>query len=1004
MVDGAYGNYCSYTVTPLTRVLTPSISSVTSNTICSGTTNTLTLKNTAGTSTYTWTASSPSAITGSIKNSFIITTPTINTTYTVDVNQLNGCPLTTYTHSLFVNPTPVFTAGTATVCSGVALNYNLTASQNSTFSWRAFNNINTTGESTSSVNSATINDVIVNTSGTVQLVNYSVTPTSTLGNCVGATKIVTVTVNPTPTITVNSPTVCSGSSAVLTATSSPFGSTTYSWSPSTFLNDSTGATVTSTTPTITSVYLITGTLNGCTSSKSSTVTVKPTPTITIASVSSSVICSGNTTTITPSGASTYTLLSGPKIGTSFTVSPTITTTYSIVGTNSLSCPSSNTAITTIVVNPTPTLSILSVSSPTICNGSSTIITPTAVPTGAASYTLNPGNLIGTSFTVSPSSTTTYSIVGMSIDNCPSSNMPTTKITVNAIPISTASTTGSITCVNNSINLNSTLSGVSYTWTAPAGSSITGSPFTQNTTGQGLGTYTLNLMSKGCTYSTTIAANQNTTTPASVTAGATQSLICGVPTVTLAGSATPTTATANWLGGVTNPTSFTTTTGSAGTYTLQAVDPITGCSIESTVSVTQSIDLPVVTANPVTFSITCANTMVPIGVVVSSTNAVTYQWSATGISGSTANSTATATLAGVYNVTVTNTGNNCTTIKSITVPTDITPVAASITPAATITCSVPTLTLNAVPGGANYTYTWTGTSAIVSGSLTQNPIVDNGGTYSVAITNTVNGCVGYATFTVASNTVLPVVNIAAPSVTTTCKNPTVTLVVVSTPSTGVTYSWTAPATGTLSSYTISNPIASGSGIFTVVVTNIVSGCSSALTQNTIVVIPDFAVPTTTLSASSVSITCSNPTPSVSITTTVSPVSYSWTPTIGIVAGTGNTANPSFSLAGTYSAVVTNNINGCSTNTSDNVVTVNLNITVPTVTLSIAATNTDTLTCTKLSVVVTPTINPSVANYTWTSSTGIISTQSVVTLTSSGIYTITVVNPINGCVTSNIAKSI
>jgi hypothetical protein len=136
---------------------------------------------------------------------------------------------------------------------------------------------------------------------------------------------------------------------------------------------------------------------------------------------------------------------------------------------------------------------------------------------------------------------------------------------------------------------------------------------------------------------------------------------------LAGSATPTTSTASWLGGVTSTTSFTTTTGSAGTYTLLAIDPTTGCSISSTVSVIQSIGSPSVTANPVTFSITCTNTMVPIGVVVSSTNAVTYQWSTTGISGSTTNSTATATLAGVYNVTVTNSpGNNCTTIKSITV--------------------------------------------------------------------------------------------------------------------------------------------------------------------------------------------------------------------------------------------------------------------------------------------------------------------------------------------------
>ena len=462
-------------------------------------------------------------------------------------------------------------------------------------------------------------------------------------------------------------------------------------------------------------------------------------------------------------------------------------------------------------------------------------------------------------------------------------------------------------------MNSTLSGVSYTWTAPSGSSITGSPFTQNTTGQGLGTYTLNLMSKGCTYSTTVAANQNTTTPTTVSAGAAQSLICGVPTVTLAGSATPTTATANWLGGVTNPTSFTTTTGSAGTYTLQAVDPITGCAIESTVSVVQSIDLPVVTANPVTFSITCTNSMVPISVVVTSTNAVTYQWSTTGISGSTTNSTATASLAGVYNVTVTNNpGNNCSTIKSITVPFNITPVNASITPATTITCNTPSLTLNANPGGSSYTYTWSGTSPIVSGGSTQNPNINNGGAYSVAITNTVNGCIGFANIAVASST---------------------------------------------------NP------------------------------------PVPSLSANSVSITCSIPTPSIMVTTNVSPVTYSWTPIIGIVSGTETTSTPSFSLPGTYSVVLTNTSNGCSSIAK--IVQVDLDNVIPVINL-IGPSNSGSLTCSKSSITTTANVTPlGNLTYTWTNSQGISSSvnQAAVTFTAAGVYTVVVTNTLTGCVSSS-----
>jgi gliding motility-associated-like protein len=604
--------------------------------------------------------------------------------------------------------------------------------------------------------------------------------------------------------------------------------------------------------------------------------------------------------------------------------------------------------------------------------------------------------------VSPAGTTTYSIVGASASSCPSTNTITTTITVNAIPVSVASTSGSITCITNTINLNSSLSGVgiSYTWTAPGGSSISGSPNIQNAIGQGLGTYTLNLTGPGgCTYSTTIAAIQNTTTPTSVNAGTNQTLICGVATVTLSGSANPGTAVANWLGGVTSPSNFTTTTGSAGTYTLQAINPTTGCFITSTVLVTSSVGSPSATANAVTNSITCTNSIVTIGITPTSAGPFTYQWPSTGISGSTTNATATATLAGVYNVTLTNSpGNNCSIQISITVPTNTTAVSASISPATTITCNTPSITLSASPVGSSYTYTWSGSSPILSGGNTQNPDINTGGTYSVAITNTVNGCVGNANITVASNTVAPVVNIAVPSVTTTCGSPTVTIAATSTPSSGVTYSWTAPATGSLNTYTVSNPIANGSGVFTVVVTNTVSGCSSSLTQNTVNVVPDLAIPVTTLSANSLSITCSSPTVSATISTTSTPVSYSWSPTTGIVPGTETTSNPVFNAAGSYSAIVTNTTSGCSTGSSGNVVNVVLDNTVPTISLT-SGVNGGTITCTNTLVTINPTVTPSAnLTYTWLPSGVSSSALTSATFTAGGVYTLAVTNTVTGCVSS------
>jgi hypothetical protein len=96
--------------------------------------------------------------------------------------------------------------------------------------------------------------------------------------------------------------------------------------------------------------------------------VIPTPTI---SVNSGVIVSGQSFTMVPSGASTYTFSSGSAV-----VSPTANTSYSVVGSNSAGCVSSNTAVSTVVVIPPCSISNQTVNNPSpssLCgSGTSTI--------------------------------------------------------------------------------------------------------------------------------------------------------------------------------------------------------------------------------------------------------------------------------------------------------------------------------------------------------------------------------------------------------------------------------------------------------------------------------------------------------------------------------------------------------------------------------------------------------------------------------------------------------
>jgi hypothetical protein len=160
--------------------------------------------------------------------------------------------------------------------------------------------------------------------------------TCTIGdnnNCPTAAVSVTITSPAAITGTATSLSVCNGNTVALTGT----GATSYTWSGG--VNDGVAFT-----PTATTAYTVAGTnsLTSCTGSAVLTVTVNPIPTI---SVSGATICTGNSTTLTPSGASTYTYSGGSAV-----VSPTATTVYTITGTSAAGCQASAVTVT-VMVNP-----------------------------------------------------------------------------------------------------------------------------------------------------------------------------------------------------------------------------------------------------------------------------------------------------------------------------------------------------------------------------------------------------------------------------------------------------------------------------------------------------------------------------------------------------------------------------------------------------------------------------------------------------------------------------
>lgn len=132
------------------------------------------------------------------------------------------------------------------------------------------------------------------------------------------------------------------------------------------------------------------------------------PSLTTVAISNS-ICSGQNTTLTASGASTYTWAPGNQITATVNVSPNTSTTYTVTGTNG-GCTSTKTI--TISVNATPT--VIAISNPLLLCGNTNA---TLTATGATTYTWMPGNIINNSITTS--SLTTYTVTGKT-GNCSSS--------------------------------------------------------------------------------------------------------------------------------------------------------------------------------------------------------------------------------------------------------------------------------------------------------------------------------------------------------------------------------------------------------------------------------------------------------------------------------------------------------------------------------------------------------------------------------------------------------
>ncbi len=739
-ISYAYDNGCAAIVVVTVSAI-PSSSGVTNNSpSCSGAGVTLDPHSSDATA-WSWIGSD--GYTSTLQNP--VTTPTVNTTYSVTVSNSGvGCaPGTIYTTVVTVNPLPSSTGATnnSPICIGSTVTLNDHSSNATAWSWSG------PGGYTSTQQTPTLSPTVTGV--------YSLTVSRPGTGCSPATVYTTlVTVNSVPTSTgaTNNGPICVGGTVTFDDHST--GATAWLWTgPAGFTST---LQTPSATPTVTGTYslVVSSTGSGCAPATvyTTSATVNAVPTSTGAT-NNGPICSGGTVTFNDhSTGATAWLWTGPGAFNSTlqtpSATPTITGTYSLaVSRTGSGCSPATVYTTSVTVNVVPTSTGATNNSP-ICAGGT--VTFNDHSTGATIWSwTGPAGFTSTlqTPTATPTITGTYSLVVSSTGSgCNPGTVYTTSVTVNAVPTSTGATNNGPICVSGTVTFNDHSTGATaWSWTGPGG--FTSTLQTPSATPTVTGTYSLMVSrtGSGCApatiYTTSVTVNAVPTSTGATNNGP----ICVGATVTFNDHSTGAAAW-TWTG----PSGFgstlqtpTATPTITGTYSLVVSRTGSGCSPVTVYTTSVTVN-PVPTSTGATnTSPACAYNNVTLN--DNSSNATAWAWSGpSGYSSTVQSPVITPSVSSVYSLTVSRTGIGCS--PAIVYTTSITMNAgpAPISGVASVCIGYTTALTDVTAGGV-----WTSVTPSVA-TVGTNGVVTAVSVGTTQISYTIAGCTAAVVVTVSSN--------------------------------------------------------------------------------------------------------------------------------------------------------------------------------------------------------------------------------------------------------------
>ncbi len=348
----------------------------------------------------------------------------------------------------------------------------------------------------------------------------------------------------------------------------------------------------------------------------------------------------------------------------------------------------------------------------------------------------------------------------------------------------------------------------------------------------------------------------------------------------------------------------------GTYEVKITDA-NGCETTATAEIPADLDQPNAKIQ-VEDIISCRNNELMLTAIGTSLgDEFVYLWTTEdgNILNNSTELTPTVNAGGTYQLAVLNTENGCESIVEEMVAEDITQPELDLAPPTALNCRDLTQQLEGIllEELSDYSAIWRSNDGnFTTDTDILTPEIDEAGTYSLMVTNNINGCIIEKNVTVEQDIIAPEVALVAPLDLNCSRNSIAIQTQVGMEESEYEYNWQTEDGHFLENRTTLTPTVDQAGLYTLKVTNINNFCETTVEARVGI---DTITPKIDAGESAI-FTCDKK--EISLNGTVSdnrPYNYIWTTEDGGILSGEKSLTPAINESGTYTLFVKDELNDC-----------------------------------------------------------------------------------------------